>query len=180
MGASPEAIGQLYRRQAQTLVLFFQRRVHDPELAIDLMSEAFATALDRRADYRGDNDDALSGWLWQIAQSTLQAHERRDASAREGARRLAPERRQLDDREIERVEELAGLADLREAVRHRMRRLPEDQRDAVRLRVVDGLPYEQVAERLDIDVPAARARVSRALRRLAAELEFERDQEAGQ
>jgi DNA-directed RNA polymerase specialized sigma24 family protein len=33
--------------------------------------------------------------------------------------------------------------------------------------VVDGLPYEEVAERLEIRPAAARLRVSRALRRLA-------------
>jgi RNA polymerase sigma factor (sigma-70 family) len=45
--------------------------------------------------------------------------------------------------------------------------LPEHERDALELRIVDELPYEEVAERLEIRPAAARLRVSRALRRLA-------------
>ena len=41
------------------------------------------------------------------------------------------------------------------------------EREALELRIVDELPYEYVAERLDIRPAAARLRVSRALRRLA-------------
>jgi RNA polymerase sigma factor (sigma-70 family) len=46
--------------------------------------------------------------------------------------------------------------------------LPEHERDALELRIVDELPYKEVAERLEIRPAAARRlRVSRALRRLA-------------
>ncbi len=106
----------LYRRYAQSLLVFFQRRVHDPELALDLMSELFATALDRRAQYRGSEESELSGWIWAIARSTLRDHERRGVTERRGAERLGVERRALTDREIERIEELAGLTQLREAI----------------------------------------------------------------
>jgi RNA polymerase sigma factor (sigma-70 family) len=46
--------------------------------------------------------------------------------------------------------------------------LPDHEREAVELHVVDELPYREVAERLAIRPAAARLRVSRALRRLAA------------
>jgi DNA-directed RNA polymerase specialized sigma24 family protein len=49
--------------------------------------------------------------------------------------------------------------------------LSPQQRDAVRLRVVDELAYPVVAARLGITEQAARARVSRALRVLAVALE---------
>lgn len=45
--------------------------------------------------------------------------------------------------------------------------LPEHEREALELRVVGELPYEEVAEQLAIRPAAARLRVSRALRRLA-------------
>jgi RNA polymerase sigma-70 factor (ECF subfamily) len=48
-----------------------------------------------------------------------------------------------------------------------MSELSTAQRDALRLRVVDDLPYSTVAARLGISEPTARARVSRALRALA-------------
>lgn len=160
----------LYRRYAQPLLLFFQRRVHDPELATDLMGELFAVALDRRAQYRGSDESELSGWLWAIARSTLRDHERRGVTERRGAQRLGVERRALSDREIERIEELAGISQLRQLVAARLAELPEDQRTAVTLRVIDDLAYKQVAEQMGVRVPTARAHVSRALRRLSREL----------
>jgi RNA polymerase sigma-70 factor (ECF subfamily) len=45
--------------------------------------------------------------------------------------------------------------------------LPEHEREALELRVVGELPYDEVAEQLAIRPAAARLRVSRALRRLA-------------
>jgi RNA polymerase sigma factor (sigma-70 family) len=45
--------------------------------------------------------------------------------------------------------------------------LPPHERRALELRIVDELPYESVAELLDIRPAAARLRVSPALRRLA-------------
>ncbi len=58
------------------------------------------------------------------------------------------------------MELAAALAQLSPAVR-----------DAVRLRVVDELPYLDVANQLDITEQAARARVSRGLAALAVLLD---------
>lgn len=173
MTLDPDDFARLYRRHAQSLLVFFQRRVHDPELATDLMADTYTMALDRRAQFRGESEEELSGWLWTIARSTLREHERRGDAARRSARRLGRERRALSDREIERIEELAGIADLRDAVTRRMAELPAEQREALRLRVLEDLPYEQVAAELGLSVQSARARVSRALRRLGAELRDE-------
>jgi RNA polymerase sigma-70 factor, ECF subfamily len=158
---------RLYRRMAGVLLVFFQRRVHDAELATDLLAETFATALDRRAQFRGSDESELSGWLWAIARSTLRDHERREATERAATRRLKVERRALTDREIERIEDLAGIRELREAVAAGMADLPPDHRDAVAMRVLEDLSYTEIARRLDITPSGARTRVSRGLRILA-------------
>ena len=44
------------------------------------------------------------------------------------------------------------------------------ERDAVELRVIDELSYDEIARRLEIQPAAARLRVSRALRRLRTAL----------
>jgi Sigma-70, region 4 len=49
----------------------------------------------------------------------------------------------------------------------RIDQLASHEREALELRIIDELPYEEVAERLSIAPAAARLRVSRALRRLA-------------
>src|SRR5262249_50048415 len=88
MSLEPADLTRLYERTARPLLVFFQRRVDDPEVALDLMSDCFTIALERRHQFRGEGDDALSGWLWSIAQSVLREYERRDESARRWARRL--------------------------------------------------------------------------------------------
>lgn len=175
MDLEPQDFTRLYRRHAQALLVFFQRRVKDPEVATDLMADTFTMALDRRRQFRGDSEDELSGWLWSIAQSMLREHERRGEAAARGARRLGRERRALSDREIERIEELAGLDQLRNAVRWHVAELPAEQREAVRLRVLEDLSYGEIAERLGVSVQTTRMRVSRALRQLAYDL----DRDAG-
>ena len=173
MSLDGEDLTRLYERYARVLLVFFQRRVDDPELAVDLMSDTFTTALERGPQFRGETDEQLSGWLWAIAQSVLREHERRDASARRGARRLGRERRALTDREIERIEELASSQQLRKAVNRSLDRLPHEQREAVRLRVVEGLSYNEVAARLDLTPSGTRTRVTRAMRSLRGMLEGE-------
>jgi len=53
------------------------------------------------------------------------------------------------------------------ALERQVNALPAGEREALELRVIDELAYDQVAEKLDIRPTAARLRVSRALRRLA-------------
>jgi RNA polymerase sigma-70 factor (ECF subfamily) len=84
--------------------------------------------------------------------------------------RLGIERPPAGEEELQRVDELAALAGLRAAVARELEDLPAGEREAVRLRVVDELEFEEVARRLTITEAAARQRVSRALRRLGERL----------
>ena len=69
-----------------------------------------------------------------------------------------------DGRQIHMIGALAPL------LRHALRALPAEQRRALELRIVHGLPYEAVAARLQCSQNAARLRVSRALRALTTQL----------
>ncbi len=176
MTARLDALTRLYDRYARALIVFFQRRVEDPELAVDLMSETFTIAIERREQFRGQSEAQLSGWLWSIARSVLGEHERHDAVVSRNTERLGFERRALTDREIERIEELAESEQLGKAVAKRLDLLPQDQREAVRLRVVEGLPYDEVAARLQITTSGARSRVERSLHQLRHLLNFDFDE----
>ena len=63
------------------------------------------------------------------------------------------------------------MGELRGAVAAALAELHDDQREALRLRVVCELEYATVAQRLGVSEATARARVSRGLRRLAGALE---------
>jgi RNA polymerase sigma-70 factor (ECF subfamily) len=79
--------------------------------------------------------------------------------------------RDLPPEDYERIEDLVDFAPIREALVEALAGLPDDQREALRLRVIDGLAYPEVAARLGCADAAARQRVSRGLRRLALVLQ---------
>jgi RNA polymerase sigma-70 factor (ECF subfamily) len=72
----------------------------------------------------------------------------------------------LSSRDLDRLDRLAGLGVLRDELRVALAELAADQREALQLRIVDGLPYPEVARRMGVAEPAARARVSRGLKAL--------------
>jgi RNA polymerase sigma-70 factor, ECF subfamily len=166
MPPSSDDFTRIYRANAEEMLVYFQRRLHDAEQAVDLLAETFAVAIERMHQYRGDGEDQLSAWVWAIARSLLSAAERRGSVERRHLERLGIERRELQLQEVERIEELAGFAALREQVMGLVERLPAPQREAVRLRMVEERDYEEVAARLGISQQTARARVSRGLRAL--------------
>ena len=156
--ADPEAFGVFYRRHVRGVLSFFRRRVDTGELAFDLTAETFAAALEAAPRYQPRPEPAR-GWLYGIAWNKL--HEaRRRGRADDAARRglgMAPI--VLTDEGLERLEALAGgpALGLLEA-------LPSEQRDAVRARVVDERPYEEIAAELQCSESVVRQRVSRGVR----------------
>jgi RNA polymerase sigma-70 factor, ECF subfamily len=166
MSLTPADFSRAYRVNAQAMLLYFQRRLQDVEQATDLLAETFAVAIERAGQYRGKSEQELSSWIWAIARSLLRAAQRRGEVERRYAEGLGIERRVLAAAEVDRLEELAGTSILSEEVTRQLDRLPPQQRDAVRLRMLEELDYDEVAARLDISQEAARARVSRALREL--------------
>jgi RNA polymerase sigma-70 factor (ECF subfamily) len=171
MPPTPDDFTRLYRRQAQALLVYFQRHVHEPELAADLLAETFELAIRGAQTFRGASEAELSGWLWSIARNVLGDQNRRRGSERRRARRLGRDRIMLSDRELERIEELAWFDSLGGALAERLAELPVVQREAVRLRVLEEVSYAEIARRMNTSADTARARVSRGLRALNLSLQ---------
>ena len=164
--AEPVAFVELYRRHAEELLRYFARRTLDPEAAAELTAETFAEAFASRRNYRDTGVNGVA-WLYGIARHQLGRFFRTgsiDAAAR---RRIGLSREELPPEDYERIEELVDLQPIREALVEALGSLAEEQRDALRLRVIDGLSYPDVARRLGVAEAAARQRVSRGLRRIA-------------
>jgi RNA polymerase sigma-70 factor (ECF subfamily) len=165
-------IARLYRSHARELVAYFARRTFDAHAATELMAETFAEVVADRRSFRGGEPAA---WLYGIAKHQLSAWYRSAKVEQRKLAKLGLAPPGLTDEEYERIEELSGLESLREDVAARLAELPEEHREALRLRVVEEREYAEVADALGIAEPAARARVSRALRGLAAALEARGD-----
>jgi RNA polymerase sigma factor (sigma-70 family) len=166
-----DAVADLYDSMSRSLLVFFARRTYDGEIALDLTAETFARALAARRRFRGSGEREAAAWVWGIARNVLGEYFKRGRVERRALHRLGMEPPAVTCDEIERIEQLAGVEQLRESVATALAALAEQQREALRLRVVDELDYPVVAHRLGVSEATARARVSRGLRRLAVTLE---------
>lgn len=171
MALSGDDISALYEAHATAVLKFAMRRTLDAQISIDLVGETFAVAFEQRRRYRGSTDGAAQSWLFGIASNLLKMYFRDGAIERRAMDRLGIEPVEVPEHEFERIESLAGSAVMRGAVRGALAELSAEQRTAVRLRVVDELPYPLVAQRLEITEEVARARVSRGLRKLREHLD---------
>jgi RNA polymerase sigma factor (sigma-70 family) len=166
----PDAFAAFYDAYAERVLLFLVRRVLDVDTAFDLLSETFATALERRHQFRGGSAEEEQGWLFSIARSELSHYWRDGKIERLALSRIGVPVPGLTDPDIERIEQLAGLNALVPALQEAMAALPEEQRRAVELRIVEEHGYAEVAVILGVSEQTARARVSRGLRALAHRL----------
>ena len=161
----------LYRSMSQNTLIFFTRRTADPEIARDLWAETWARAYESRVRFRGDTRAEREAWVMGIGRKVLASYYKRGAVHRRAMGRLELERPPLSDADLERLERAAALELLRAELGRALAEIPSAQQEAVRLRVVDGLDYPELARRMGVSEDAARARVSRGLRALAASVD---------
>ncbi|MGE4425884.1 MAG: RNA polymerase sigma factor, partial [Solirubrobacteraceae bacterium] len=128
--------------------------------------ETFARAFEHRASLGPDDPAALRGWLFTVARRLLIDDGRRAVIDRSATERLGIRRRPLDDAEYDRIERLAATAEMRRQVAAGLAALPDDQRTALQMRIVDETPYVAIARTLGVTEQVVRARVSRGLRAL--------------
>lgn len=166
-----DVFAAFYDANAERVLVFFARRCADGEVAADLTAETFAKAYAGRDGYRGHSDGEAEAWLFGIARNLLADYLRRGVAEREAIERLGIEVPALSQEEHARIEELAGIDAIRAVVAEHFDRLSEEQREAVRLRVVEEVAYAEIARRLEISEEAVRARVSRGLKQLAVHLD---------
>lgn len=163
--ADPAAFREPYDRWSEPLLTYFMRRVFDAEVAADLLAETFAAAYQRRGQFR-DIGRPGGAWLYGIAGHELSHFFRRREVETRALRRLGITRPPLDEESEQRIAALLDGSEYRARLSAAMDRLPEQTREAVELRIVAELEYEEIADRLGCRSSAARTRVHRGLIRL--------------
>lgn len=168
----PHAFGAFYRRHEDAMLLFFLRRTENPETAADLTAEVFAAALESAHRFTPGPSPAVA-WLYAIANHKLASSRRRGRVEDKARRRMRMEPLVLTDDALERVEALADAERSADVLRRLLSDLPAEQHEAVRSRVVDERPYDEIARDLECSEAVVRQRVSRGLRALRMELKKE-------
>lgn len=176
-----DAFEPLVKRYERRLFGYFVNHVEDPAAAADLAQETFVRVY--RAAARYQESGKFESWLFRIASNLLRSRRRRPdqrlphlplEEAPAGARELAaggPEGRPDD---------ATWRAEVRDALRQALPRLPLVFREAVLLRDVEGRTYREIAEMLGVEEGTVKSRAHRGrkhLRELLAPM-FEGDMTA--
>jgi RNA polymerase sigma factor (sigma-70 family) len=158
----PSAFSELYSRHVAAVHGWLRSRLE--WAASDLTAETFARAWLHRERFRDQRNGSALPWLLGIAAKLLADAVRRERIDTRARKRLGLP---VDLASEDGYADVEARLSPRLALSRALESLPKHEREALELRVVDELPYGQVAQRLEIRPAAARLRVSRALRRLA-------------
>lgn len=166
----PEAFGEFYRRHAIGVERWLRTQTPDLATAADLTAETFAQGLVGVGRFRGTTDDQALAWVFGIARNLVRRLHRRGRAELAMCRRLGI---QLDHNEDELTHLEAQIDARREAssLSDALNTLPDTQRQALQLRVIDELNYHEAAALMGTSEQNARIRVSRALKTLSLRLQ---------
>ena len=162
-----------YRRRIERLI---GRMVRDSDLVQDVAQETFIRAYRAMPQFRGDS--AFYTWLYRIAVNTAKkalVELKRDPLVTESARGGRD-----DDDETSRVENELSDGETPEAVlaskeiaatvNAAIDALSDDLRQAVTLREIEGLSYEEIADVMNCPIGTVRSRIFRAREAIAIKL----------
>ena len=172
------------KRAFEMLVVKYQRRierligrmVRDVDLVPDIAQETFIRAYRALPQFRGES--AFYTWLYRIAVNTAKKalmELKRDPLVSESAYASRD-----DDDETSRVENelsdgetpegLLATKEIAAAVNAAIEALSEDLRQAITLREIEGLSYEEIAEVINCPIGTVRSRIFRAREAIATRL----------
>jgi len=161
----PDAFAELYRRHAPRVARWFTARAPD-SIAAELAAETFARAALSLGRFRDEADGSAAPWLFGIARNVLRKSLERERVETNARKRLGMPIRSYDDG-LEAVPERVDAARLRPALEAAVDQLPPAQRQAVQLRVIRALEYDEIADSLGCSPVAVRIRVARGLSSLS-------------
>ena len=162
-----------YQRRIERLI---GRMVRDVDLVPDIAQETFIRAYRALPKFRGES--AFYTWLYRIAVNTAKKalmELKRDPLVTESSRMARD-----DDGESSRLENersdgetpdaVLASKQIAAAVNFAIEALSDDLRQAITLREIEGLSYEEIATLMDCPIGTVRSRIFRAREAIAVRL----------
>ena len=161
--AAFEQLVRLYEKRVFALTL---RMCRNPEDAAEAAQEAFLSAWQGLAFFRGESSFAT--WLYRLASNACV-----DLLRREGRRQSAAGP-SLNDEEVQlevpdtapSPQEQAERSELRQQIEAGLQALTPDHRQVLLLREMHQLSYDEIAQTLDVDVGTVKSRINRGRKQL--------------
>lgn len=167
------AFGILVEKYHKKLTRLLARMVRDQSEIEDIVQDSFIKAYRAINNFRGDS--AFYTWLYRIGINTAKNH----------LVSLGRRPKAMNDVEIEDVENFEDGQELRNletpensmmtkeivaTVNDTIESLPDELKEAISLREIDGLSYEEIAELMQCPIGTVRSRIFRAREAIADKL----------
>ena len=168
-----KAFGMLVEKYQRRLNRLLSRMVRDQSEIEDIVQDSFIKAYRAINNFRGDS--AFYTWLYRIGINTAKNH----------LVKLGKRPKAMNDVEIEEIENFEDAPDLRNhetpestmmsseivaSVNQTIQALPNELREAISLREMDGLSYEEIADLMNCPIGTVRSRIFRAREVIAEKL----------
>jgi len=162
-----------YQRRIERLI---GRMVRDVDLIPDIAQETFIRAYRAIPQFRGES--AFYTWLYRIAVNTAKkslVELKRDPLITESARasRDDDDETYRNENELshgETPEAVLASKEIASTVNAAIEALSDDLRQAITLREIEGLSYEEIAELMNCPIGTVRSRIFRAREAIATRL----------
>jgi len=162
-----------YQRRIERLI---SRMVRDSDLVQDIAQETFIRVYRALPQFRGES--AFYTWLYRIAVNTAKKtllDMKRDPVVLESSLHGNDENDETSRRESalsdgETPEALLASKEIALAVNAAIEALSDDLRQAITLREIEGLSYEEISELMNCPIGTVRSRIFRAREAIAARL----------
>ena len=162
-----------YQRRIERLI---GRMVRDVDIVEDIAQETFIRAYRALPQFRGDS--AFYTWLYRIAVNTAKKalmDMKRNPLVPESAMRNdedgdEPSRAESELSDGETPEGILASKEIAAAVNSAVEALSDELRQAITLREIEGLSYEEIAEAMNCPIGTVRSRIFRAREAIALRL----------
>ncbi|MCM0035987.1 MAG: RNA polymerase sigma factor RpoE [Burkholderiaceae bacterium] len=168
-----QAFDLLVLKYQRKIMRLLSRMIRDPGEIEDVAQEAFIKAYRALPQFRGDS--AFYTWLYRIAINTA-----RNWLAQNNRRPSTPSAQENEDGEtFDATDNLTDSSNpesemasrqIADTVNKAMNDLPEDLRNAIVMREIDGMSYEDIAESMNCPIGTVRSRIFRAREAIATRL----------
>lgn len=167
------AYGLLVEKYQRKLMRLLSRMIRDPDEVEDVAQETFIKAYRALPQFRGDA--AFYTWLYRIAVNTAKNHlAARGRSMPTLSEQAIDAEDEPDERlmiqDISTPESELLSKQVAYAVNEAVQALPEELRQAITLREIEGMSYEEIAEAMACPIGTVRSRIFRAREAIANKL----------
>jgi RNA polymerase sigma-70 factor, ECF subfamily len=155
------AFDLLVLKYQSRLLSLVNRLVSNQSDALDVLQDTFVKAYRSLHTFRGES--ALYTWLYRIAVNTAKNYL---ASKLKEAKDISVDDPSSDElsvlRDFSTPDEEAGAEELQRTILHAIEQLPDDLKQALTLRELEGMSYDEIALVMNCPIGTVRSRIFRA------------------